>query len=68
MSEHLNAAVHFKRLAELEQRPEERARLLTIAREFRFLAMAEAKRFIRDMPKRPAAPSARRNEKERKHG
>jgi hypothetical protein len=51
--------LYFEGRAEREQRPEERARLLAVAREFRWLAMAEAKRFIRGIPKWPAAASVK---------
>jgi hypothetical protein len=57
MPDHLAAALHFEHRAKLEHRPEERAHLLVAAREFRWLAIAEAKRFIRKIPKRPAAAS-----------
>ena len=50
MSHNLSAAVYFERLAALERRPEERELLLTVAREFRFLGIAEAKRFVRESP------------------
>jgi hypothetical protein len=59
VSHNLSAAVYFERLAALERRPEKRARLLTVAREFRFLGIAEAKRFVREIPKRPAAASVK---------
>jgi hypothetical protein len=58
--DHIDAALHFERLAQDEGRPEKRARLLTVTREFRFLAMAEAKRFLGELPKRPPSPSVRR--------
>jgi hypothetical protein len=60
MADHLAAALYFEECAGREHRSEERARLLTLAREFRWLAMAEAKRFIREIPKRPRAPSVKK--------
>jgi hypothetical protein len=61
MGDALAAALYFEDCAKAEPRPEDRARLLGIAREFRWLAMAEGRRYIRGLPKRPQAPSIRRN-------
>ncbi len=61
MSGHLDAALYFEGLAERAARPTERDRLLAAAREFRWLAIADGRQFVRDMPKRPAAPSIRRD-------
>jgi len=48
-------------MAKQEHRPEERERLSVLARSFRWMAIADAKRFIEDIPKRPAAaPSGAR--------
>jgi hypothetical protein len=66
LTDHLGAALYFEDRAERERRPEERARLLTVAREFRWLAMAEAQGFIRKMLKRPVAASVRRTAKRRR--
>jgi hypothetical protein len=61
MSDHLDAALYFERLAERATRPADREGLLATAREFRWLAIADGRRFVREMPKRPAAPSIRRD-------
>jgi hypothetical protein len=45
----------------LEPLPEERDRLLLIAAKYRQFATADARRLIREIPKRPAAPSVRRS-------
>ena len=50
MANHLVAALYFEDMAKQEHRPEERERLLVLARSFRWLALAETKRFIRDIP------------------
>jgi hypothetical protein len=60
MGDGLAAALHFEDCAKAEQRPEGRARLLGIAREFRWLAMAEGRRYTGSLPKRPQAPSVKR--------
>jgi hypothetical protein len=44
MGDYLKAALYFEECAEQELRPMERARLLRAARQFRWLAIAEAKR------------------------
>jgi hypothetical protein len=44
MGDHLKAALYFEECAEQEPRPTERARLLRAARQFRWLAIAEASR------------------------
>jgi hypothetical protein len=41
----------------------ERARFYAVARRYQTLAIAEGKRLVRDMPKRPAAPSVQRARK-----
>jgi hypothetical protein len=47
MGNHLKAALYFEECAEQEARPTERARLLRAARQFRWLAIAEAKNVSR---------------------
>jgi hypothetical protein len=44
MGDHLKAALYFEEYAEQELRPTERARLIQAARQFRWLALAEARR------------------------
>jgi len=44
MGDYLKAALYFEECAEQELRPAERARLLRAARQFRWLAIAEARR------------------------
>jgi hypothetical protein len=44
MGDHLKAALYFEECAEQEPRPAERERLLRAARQFRWLAIAEASR------------------------
>ena len=44
MGDHLKAALYFEECAEQEPRPTERAGLLRAARQFRWLAIAEASR------------------------
>jgi hypothetical protein len=61
VSDHLDAALHFEGLAEHEHRSEERDRLLATARAFRWLAIAEGRRYVREMRKRPRASSVKRN-------
>ena len=63
MPGHLEAALHFERLAEHEHRLEDRERLLTMVRAFRWLAIAEGRRYVRELPKRPAAASIRQTVK-----
>jgi hypothetical protein len=55
MGDHLKAALYFEECAEQELRPTERARLLRAARQFRWLAIAEASRSA----ERQAAATAR---------
>jgi hypothetical protein len=55
--DYLDAALYFERRAKHEPRAEERDRLLLIAAKYRQFATADARRLIREMPKRPAAPS-----------
>jgi hypothetical protein len=50
MTNHLVAALHFESLAKQEHRAEESERLLIIAREFHWLAIAEEKRLVREIP------------------
>jgi len=66
MANHLVAALYFEDLAKQEHRPEERECLLVLARSFRWLAIAEAKRFIEDIPKRPVAASVQRAVKQKR--
>jgi hypothetical protein len=68
MPNHVVAALYFEDLAKQEHRPEERERLLVLARSFRWLAIAEAKRYTEDMRKRPPAPSVKRLAPTRKRG
>jgi hypothetical protein len=55
MTNHLVAALHFESLAKQEHPAEERERLLIVAREFHWLAIAEEKRLVREIPKWPPA-------------
>jgi hypothetical protein len=66
MTNHLVAALHFESLAKQEHQAEERERLLIVAREFHWLAIAEKKRLVREIPKQPPAPSVKRREASRK--
>jgi hypothetical protein len=60
MSDYLKAALYFDECAEQELRPTERARLLRAARQFRWLAIAEARRAeTRRSAERLAAPLMR---------
>jgi hypothetical protein len=56
----VDAARHFEALAKKEARPAAREVLLETVRSFRWLAIADGRRFVREMPKRPAAASVRR--------
>jgi hypothetical protein len=57
--DYLAATLHFAvRAGRLND--SERARFFAVARRYQTLAIAEGKRFVGDMPKRPAAPSVRR--------
>jgi hypothetical protein len=58
--DYLAAALHFAGRARRFLNDAERARFYEVARQYQTLAIAEGKRFVRDMPKRPAAPSVRR--------
>jgi hypothetical protein len=60
MGDALAAALYFEDCAKAEQRPQDRERVLAIAREFRWLAIADGRRYIRGVPKRPRAPSVKR--------
>jgi hypothetical protein len=60
MPDYFDTALYFEARAARERRPEERARSLAVALRFRGIAAAEAKRFIRQIPKRPAAASVAR--------
>ena len=62
LGDHLKAALYFEECAERERRPIERVRLLRAARQFRWLAIAEAGRFAEPQtaapPSRPALPDS----------
>jgi hypothetical protein len=58
--------MHFEALAANEAQPAAREVLLATARSFRWLAIAEGRRVVREMPKRPAAASVRRRAVKRK--
>jgi hypothetical protein len=60
MTDYLAAALLFAARGARFLNDSERARFFAVARRYRKLAIAEGKRFVRDMPKRPAAPSAHR--------
>jgi hypothetical protein len=60
-ADYLAAALHFAIRGRRFLNDGERARFYAISRRYQTLAMAEGKRFVRDMPKRPAAPSIRRH-------
>jgi hypothetical protein len=60
---YLAAALHFAARASRFLNEGERARFYAVARRYQTLAIAEGKRFVRDMPKRPAAPSVQRARK-----
>lgn len=59
-SDYLAAALHFFARGRRFLNDSERARFYAVARRYQTLAIAEGKRFVRDMPKRPAAASVRR--------
>jgi hypothetical protein len=50
----------FETLAKAETGPAPREVFLATARSFRWLAIADGRRFVREMPERPPAPSVRR--------
>jgi hypothetical protein len=58
--DYLAAALHFARRAARFLDDGERERFYAIARRYRALAIAEGRRFVREMPKRPPAPSVLR--------
>jgi hypothetical protein len=58
--DYLAAALHFFSRGRRFLNDSERARFFAVARRYQTLAIAEGKRFVRDMSKRPAAPSVRR--------
>jgi hypothetical protein len=60
MSDHLDAVFVFEALAEKEVQPAAREVFLATARSFRWLAIADGRKFVRETPKRPAASSIRR--------
>jgi hypothetical protein len=60
MRDHVDAARHFEALADKEAQPAACRIFLATARSFLWLAIADGRRFVREMPKRPAAPSVRR--------
>jgi hypothetical protein len=61
--DYLAAALHFFARGRRFLNDSERARFYAIARRYQTLAISEGKRFVRDMPKRPAAPSVQRARK-----
>ena len=60
MSDHIKAALYFEECAEQELRPTERARFLRAARQFRWLAIAEAKRAAGSDPGLDSGPNLSR--------
>jgi hypothetical protein len=58
--DYLAAALHFFARGRRFLNDSERARFYAVARRYQTLAIAEGKRFVRDMPKRPAAASVKR--------
>ena len=66
MTGHLDAALHYEALAKGETRAEARELFLATARSFRWLAIADGCRLVREMPKRPPAPSVRRSAERRR--
>jgi hypothetical protein len=58
--DYLAAALHFAIRGRRFLNDNERARFYAVARRYQTLAIAEGKRFVRDMPKRPAAASVKR--------
>ena len=58
--DYLAATLHFAVRAGRFLNDSERARFFAVARRYQTLAIAEGRRFVGDMPKRPAAPSVRR--------
>jgi hypothetical protein len=64
--DYLAAALHFFARGRRFLNDSERARFYAVARRYQTLAIAEGKRFVRDMPKRPPAPSVRRRVAARK--
>jgi hypothetical protein len=65
-ADYLTAALHFAARGGRFLNDGERARFFVVARKYRTLAIAEGKRFVRDMPKRPTAPSAHRAAKRKR--
>ena len=66
MRDHVDAARHFEALADKEAQPAARHVFLATARSFLWLAIADGRRLVREMPKRPPAPSVRRNAERRR--
>jgi hypothetical protein len=66
MTDHLDAALHYEALAKAETQPAPREVFLATARSFRWLAIADGRRFVREVPKRPPAPSVRRTVKRKR--
>ena len=60
MTDNLEAALRFAALAKGEQDPAVRKVFLAAALAFRMLAISDGRRFIAELPKRPAAASVRR--------
>jgi hypothetical protein len=58
MRDHQDAALHYEALAKTETQPAPRDVFLATARAFRLLAIADGRRFVRDMPKQPSAQRA----------
>jgi hypothetical protein len=58
--DYLAAALHFFARARRFLNDSERERFYAVARRYQTLAIAEGKRFVRDMPKQPPARSVRR--------
>jgi hypothetical protein len=56
---HLTTALYFADRARRARSDDERDRLSAVARRYRVLAIVEGRRFILQIPKRPAASSVR---------
>jgi hypothetical protein len=66
--DHLGAALYFAARARRTRDGGERVRLMAVAAKYREMVIAEAVAFMMEMPKRPAAASARRAVKRKPKG
>jgi hypothetical protein len=62
----VDAARHFEALADKEAQPAARQVFLATPRSFFWLAIADGRRLVREMPKRPPASSVRRTVKRKR--